>query len=711
MMFRFLYNTAKNILTGGKYKEFLNNPIQINYQQAKKSIDKVEELVTSSLARPDKIKQEIRSLVDSGLNGFISQELSKITLRDIFKEWNMHGSYIKKIENFGFKTVLDVHNRFTSFKNFHNEMEIPQKIQKTKHDIINDLKSGYVPNISKEQRDKVYSKIIYLEESKQNIIEIRNLRRDFMNHWEGISDLSYRNFESKLDANLEEEIEFVNDIKLKVESKAESFNYKARMISREEFLKAANIFEREYINSSVANQETDSVYNEYQVILNEDFKCNLRLYQEFMVKYFLHHKRLLLGDEMGLGKTVQALACIYQVCQMNPQYKALIVVPASLLINWEREIESKTSLKYISIRGNKHHLRDKWHNQHGIALTSYNSVGHILSDLQGKNVNRNLDILITDESEYVKNPEAARSQNVKGLAKMANYCVYMTGTPIQNNLNEFIELIGHLNPALSKNIDSQLFSSGHIPKFKFKNMVKDIYLRRNQNDVLHELPEKIETDEWIELSRQELKSHLNDLETEHFMTYRHSITTNTKGKTERLKELVKEYNEAGENILVFTFFKHVIDHFERELDATKQLHGQVKPNERQKIIDSLEENPKVGQTLLCQITAIGRGLNLQNASVVIIVEPQLNPALEDQAIARSMRMGQRRSVKVHRLIANDTIEVKFMERLKMKRGIFSTYAKESQAKEENAEATESEMAKMSTEHIGFLKAKLKSKAS
>src|SRR5699024_9828182 len=167
-----------------------------------------------------------------------------------------------------------------------------------------------------------------------------------------------------------------------------------------------------------------------------DLKVDLRKYQAFGAKYGLHFKRTLLGDEMGLGKTIQALAMINHLFQNNQRY-AIVVCPLSILANWKREVEQHSALKTFIFHGNN---RDnefvKWQKEKGILLTTYEHTLRMDFDelLQ-------LDILIVDEAHFVKNPDAKRSKSVYKLANVSDYVLFMSGTPIENRLEEMKQLI------------------------------------------------------------------------------------------------------------------------------------------------------------------------------------------------------------------------------------------------------------------------------
>ena len=160
-------------------------------------------------------------------------------------------------------------------------------------------------------------------------------------------------------------------------------------------------------------------------------------------------------------------------------------------------------------------------------------------------------------------------------------------------------------------------------------------------------------------------------------------------KPKRLLEICDEAKLNGRKVLIFTYFREVIEKVQNLLGdrCLTPITGQVKATDRQKIVDELEAS-SAGTCLIAQVLAGGVGLNIQSASVVIFCEPQLKPSMETQAIARSYRMGQTETVFVHRLLSDETVDERIMDILKTKQDIFDTYADESIIAKENMKLSE-----------------------
>ncbi len=406
--------------------------------------------------------------------------------------------------------------------------------------------------------------------------------------------------------------------------------------------------------------------------------CTLRKYQEWGVKYILHQGKALLGDEMGLGKTVQAIASMVSLRNTGATH-FMVVCPASVLTNWCREIAKHSKLKYIKIHGAGKGMAFKtWLRIGGVAITNYES----LSDFEYDDDFR-FSMLVADEAHYLKNANSRRSVNARKLAAHADRLLFMTGTALENKVDEMISLIDVLNPGIARAVEPIAFMST-APAFRQK--VAPVYYRRKREDVLTELPDKIEMEEWCTLGTEEMRNYENDLLTSHYMTARRlswNIEDLSKSaKATRLKEIVEEAEDEGRKVLVFSFFLDTLYKIHDFLrgKCLNPITGKVNPNRRQEILDEFEK-AEPGSVLLAQISSGGTGLNIQAASVVVICEPQLKPSIENQAISRAYRMGQTRKVLVYRLLAENTIDERITNLLKAKQEIFDAYADKSVAAE------------------------------
>jgi len=410
--------------------------------------------------------------------------------------------------------------------------------------------------------------------------------------------------------------------------------------------------------------------------LNVDtLNATLRNYQEFGTKYILNQQRVLLGDEMGLGKTMQALACMAHL-RKEGRTHFMVVCPVSVLVNWQREISKFLGETAIAIHGtDRMDEYNEWLSNGGICVTTFETIVRLEI-----NKERSIDMLIVDEAHYVKNPEAKRTIALKEVIENSEYCLLMTGTPLENKVEEMIFLVSLLRPSVAKDIE----------KFKelrkapqFREVIAPVYLRRNRIDVLKELPELIEKEEWCILGEVEKKEYIKSLAKKNMMKMRqvsYEVENSAdSSKINRLIEICDEAKEDGRKVIIFSYFLSTIAKIQAALmdRCYGVITGAINSNARQEIIDGLAKAPD-GSVVVSQITAGGVGLNIQCASVVILCEPQWKPSIEDQAISRCYRMGQSQSVMVHRLLAENTVDERIVEILKDKSEIFEGFAFESE---------------------------------
>ncbi len=432
---------------------------------------------------------------------------------------------------------------------------------------------------------------------------------------------------------------------------------------------------REKIKSDVPEELAKEVES-YELSL-DGFKASLRPYQAFGARYALHQQRVLLGDEMGLGKTVQALATMQDLYNKGKR-RFVVICPASVLINWVREIGSFSSLIPLLIRDDK--IADnsrEWSNSGGIAVVNFEGLQKFLDFLPAET---KADMTVVDEAHYIKNPAAKRTKAASTVLNFSENILLMSGTPLENRIEEMKNLISMLDSGIAKKIQSTEDSwSGE----GFRKKIAPVYLRRNREDVLTELPELIEKDEICPVNSAEKEAYKKDLDAGDFMGMRQvsfkNVASESSSKLKRILELCEEAGEQGRKILIFSFFKNTLLMVKSALgDRTlKTIDGSLSSAERQEILDEFTKS-KPGTVLLSQIVAGGTGLNVQAASVVILCEPQIKPSLETQAIARSYRMGQLNSVLVYRMMSDDTIDEYIRNMLKEKQEIFDKFADDSE---------------------------------
>lgn len=413
-----------------------------------------------------------------------------------------------------------------------------------------------------------------------------------------------------------------------------------------------------------------------QVHINENqLKVTMRPYQEFGAKFLLYQKNILLGDEMGLGKTIQALAVANHLFQEH-QRKCMILLPLSVLENWNKEILKWTELPvYRFSASNKNKINDfiKWKQEGGILLANYEQAKYLIQGVDGVQI----DLLILDEAHYIKNADAMRTKNSIALAQRANYKLFMTGTPLENNVREMQHLVSVLNPDLPESVFRE-----RPDEEDFKKNLANVYLRRKREEVLDELPEMEVINLWSEFSDKQIELYETEAFSQECSVMKLRRMAFLGEESEKIKQIIdicKEARENGMKVLVFSYFKTDVLYRLRELlthTASDILSGDISPNRRQEVIDEFSKDSN--QTvLLAQIEAGGVGLNIQSANIVILCEPQWKPSTEQQAISRVYRMGQTRDVLVYRLLTKDSIDEPIMALIHKKEVEFDKYAKDS----------------------------------
>ncbi|RAG84989.1 hypothetical protein DN069_14110 [Streptacidiphilus pinicola] len=458
---------------------------------------------------------------------------------------------------------------------------------------------------------------------------------------------------------------------------------------------------------------------------------------------------------MGLGKTVQAIAALSHLAADGERH-FVVVCPAGVLVNWLREIESRSTLAAFRLHGPDRALAHRaWRERGGVAVTTFEGLRHLdaarptepprvmadhahatavvtdalpvpvadtsltdavsgdalLTDAVSADAARSaaepadatpwaagapaatpVAMTVVDEAHYVKNPTAQRARHVAALVERSSRALFLTGTPMENRVAEFRALLGYLQPELVAGLHEADQLAGAAA---FRRAVAPAYLRRNQADVLTELPEVVHTDEWAEFSAADAEAYREAVRGGNLQAMRRAAYSvpERSAKLDRLTELVGEATSAGEKVLVFSYYRQTLGAVRGRLGRDQPgllfgpLSGATGATARQETVDEFTDH-RGPAILLCQIQAGGLGLNLQAANVVILCEPQIKPALEQQAVARAHRMGQTRRVRVHRLLTPDSVDQRLLTLLGRKERLFDAYARRSEAAESSPDAVD-----------------------
>lgn len=614
------------------------------------------------------------------------------------------GLPVNQLINAGYQTVYDVSrftvNQFLSVKGIGNKSAHPLKssVEKIKQSVhlgtAGRINPDDLTRLDYDALEAIYLKHHILIENEHILKDIQNFRADFQKDFDSVKeqgnfivslfqskekkDKIQQSIQSLNDRNVTGRFKNIEDAYLKV------INFKVDEQTLKADFIANNIkyySEIESLTGHTNKKDAEDIPSELVEAVNavelntEGLNLALRHYQAFGAKYMLYSKRVLLGDEMGLGKTVQALAVLNHLNHDGKQ-AFIVVCPLSVVANWKRETEKFTKLNALIYHGkDRDQVFKQWQEEKGILITTFSHTRNI-----DKNAVDHLDALIVDEAHYIKNPEAKRSISVYELAEKAEYVSFMSGTPMENRLEEMKQLISVLQENIADKISNEL----HLlePK-KFKREVAAVYLRRNRTDVLGELPELEIIEQWSDFGQGEQVLYNQAVENGQVMMMRRAAwqggSPDKSPKLDALREICEAARENGHKVLVFSFFRDVIETIQQHLTGQTfpAITGDIPNSDRQKIVDDFT-SAEPGAVMVSQITAGGVGLNIQAANIVVLCEPQWKPSTEEQAISRAYRMGQSRNVMVYRLLTEDSIDGSMLEVLAEKSQLFNDYARESE---------------------------------
>lgn len=441
-------------------------------------------------------------------------------------------------------------------------------------------------------------------------------------------------------------------------------------------------------------------FNKYSIdsIMIDQHSAILKDYQKHGVKWLMLMKKYgfngILADDMGLGKTLQVIAMLENTKSDKP---SIVICPASLLFNWEDELNKFNSdLSYICIHGPKA-TRDKLIKRSGtkdLIITTYD---YLRSDHE-QYENFEYENIIIDEAQYIKNQKTLTAKAVKTLDGKSR--IALTGTPIENNLSELWSIFDFLMPGY-------LYSYTHFRRFfetpivkdnnedkqkQLRAMVEPFILRRVKKDVLLDLPDKIEKTLRVEFSEAEEELYtaklvqgnkevqailgedrIDNIEILKLLGELRQICCDPRmiypefphvsSKVKACIELVTPMVQSKQKVLIFSSFVKTLDLLEIEMRKRNikyhMLTGSNTKEERKELVNKFQKDDST--VFLISLKAAGVGLNLTAAENVIHFDPWWNVAAENQASDRAHRIGQKNTVSVFKLIMKNSIEEKILK--------------------------------------------------
>lgn len=414
-----------------------------------------------------------------------------------------------------------------------------------------------------------------------------------------------------------------------------------------------------------------------------------------------------LADDMGLGKTLQAISFLQFVKEKYKKSTSLVVCPTSLIYNWESELQKfAPSLKYHIYYGTNRQFSEEHLENHDVIITSYGTMRNDIEDLR----HHQFHYVILDESQSIKNPEALVTKAV-GLLKARNRII-LSGTPVQNNTFDLYAQMNFLNPGflgnkeffktefatpIDKNSDSEVAE-------QLRKMIYPFILRRTKEKVATDLPDKTETILWCEMKKEQRAAYdeyknyyrhqlINKIEEsgmknaaiyilEGMMRLRQicdspvlvkdpEVTTTASIKLHELMREVSE-NTGTHKLLIFSQFTEMLslvkEAFKKENITHLYLDGKTPSAKRKDLVNQFQTDSNI-KAFVISLKAGGVGLNLTAADYVYLIDPWWNPAVEDQAIDRTHRIGQTQKVFAYKMICKDTIEEKILKLQQKKKSL------------------------------------------
>ena len=434
--------------------------------------------------------------------------------------------------------------------------------------------------------------------------------------------------------------------------------------------------------------------------LPKSMKAELKPYQILGIQWLQDLYKLKLGallaDDMGLGKTLQTLSFLDDLRDKNELGQVLIVVPSSLVFNWQHEVEKFTPELPLTVFSNRdkqaigNRLNAK---EEMVVITTYG----LLMEHEEFMREYKWKVVIFDEAQNLKNITTKRTSSARALNAQFKIC--LTGTPMENHYGEFYSLVDILVPGSLGEIDDfrrQFVNTETVTREQMDDLklkIRPLLLRRTKKEILDQLPEKQETKVSIAFEEQQ-KEIYRDIALSYNRRVQETMVAQGEAsvqlqmltallrlrqacsdpaalpnvrydkvppKLETLLDSLQEIVESGESALVFTQFLQTLEHTTLLLKKANipvfVLHGRVPTKQRQKILSDFNQ-AEGGAVLVMTLKTGGVGLNLTKASYVFHLEPWWNPSVENQATDRAHRLGQSKAVQVFRYIMHESLEEK-----------------------------------------------------
>jgi len=394
-----------------------------------------------------------------------------------------------------------------------------------------------------------------------------------------------------------------------------------------------------------------------------------------------------LADDMGLGKTLQTIMLLQSLMDEGKIKRAIIICPVSILYNWKNELEKFSNLKWGIFYGEEREIPEETQ----VVLTSY---GLMKKESLGAFAREDFDIIIFDEVQHLKNIRSLGANAARQLK--AKFRICLTGTPVENDLAEFYNIMDLCVPGVWGDMSLVRSSSKAKNRLLARRTVKPFILRRTKEQVLKELPEKIENHvflDFTEIERENYQKRLDLVRTQmvnptftkrygevlkSLLELRQMCLWQKQGpslystKVDFLMDNLSQLMEEGHKVLVFSQFTTYLDIIQDKIRANSwkyaRIDGSQTIKKRTEQVELFQEGD--AQVFLISLKAGGFGLNLTAASYIFLMDPWWNPAVERQAVDRAHRIGQENKLTVYRPLMKNSVEEKVLTLQQAKRELF-----------------------------------------
>ncbi|MFO0866656.1 MAG: DEAD/DEAH box helicase [Gemmataceae bacterium] len=396
-------------------------------------------------------------------------------------------------------------------------------------------------------------------------------------------------------------------------------------------------------------------------------------YQVKGVAFLMPRHAALIADEMGLGKTAQVIISLRLLLHSGLIRRALVVCPKPLVVNWTRELRTwAEDVPFEVIGGDTQARRAQWYaSKFPVKLVNYELLTRDHAFVSDPEVH--FDVVVLDEAQRIKNRDSKTAQVVRGISRERSWA--MTGTPIENRVEDLVNIFAFVDP---ERIPPE------TPTKLLPELTRDCILRRVKEEVATDMPPKVIQDTLLELTAAQKHTYdraekegiiqLNSLGDTISVQHVFELVMRLKqicnfdpltGESAKLEQLLADMEEVAANkrkAIVFSQWVSPLETVAKELEPYGPLlyHGKVAHRDRQPILDQFKADP-TKHVLLMSYGTGSVGLNLQFTNYVFLFDRWWNPAIEDQAINRAHRLGQKETVFVKRFVSQGTIEERIAE--------------------------------------------------